>query len=433
MKEIKILDLFSGMGGMHLGFHQALKDLNLKGKTVAFSDIKKHSHEILKENYPKIPILKDIRNIEASQIEDFDFLLGGFPCQAFSTAGKRAGFEDTRGTLFFEIARILKEKKPFGFLLENVEGLLSHNKTDKKELYGETFKSIIDILEDLGYHTSWSLENSLDFNVPQERKRVYIVGTLKRKPNLEEIKKFPRIKNKNIIKEGLKIEESNFIKKLLQNYSLKELEGKSIKDKRGGKNNIHSWDFDLKGKTSTSQRKLMNLLLKERRKKHWAKKKEIPWMDGMPLTIEEIKTFIDYPTIEKDLDYLVDVGYLKLEYPKNILINEKGLKQRVQDTTKEIGYNIITGKLSFDISKILDPEGTTPTLLATDMDKIYIADHKSEGLRKISIEESLKQFGFPSSYKAINNEKKMYDLLGNTVVVPVIKEISKTILNIYKD
>ena len=151
------------------------------------------------------------------------------------------------------------------------------------------------------------------------------------------------------------------------------------------------------------------------------------------MALKRLSNRVDYKNIKKDLDKLVNMGYLKMEYPKKLVKNNNGLNQRIQDKTKELGYNIITGKLSFEISKILDPNGITPTLLATDMNKIYIADHKSNGLRKISIKESLLQFGFPKNYVPIENHNKMYDLLGNTVVVPVVKEISKIILNIYKD
>ena len=413
---------------MHIGFFQALEEMGLKGELIAFSDIKKHSHKILKENFPNTKILEDITKINEKDIEDFDFLLAGFPCQAFSTAGKRRGFEDTRGTLFFDIARILKEKRPEGFLLENVEGLVTHQKENKKDNIGKTFKIILKTLEDLGYKVSWIVENSLDHGVSQERKRVYILGSLKEKPNLDLIQRKNKVLNKEILKQGLEVNKTPFIEKLLDNYSLKDLEGKAIKDKRGGPNNIHSWDFDIKGRTNKRQRELMSLLLKERRKKHWAEKKKIPWMDGMPLSLNEIKTFIDYKELKSDLDYLLELGYLKEEYPKNI-ITENGIKKRVQDQTKEKGYNIVTGKLSFEIAKILDPEGICPTLLATDMNKLYVADHKSKGLRKLSTTESLRLFGFPKCYQYSSvNQKEMNDLLGNTVVVPVIKSLSKIIL-----
>lgn len=113
----------------------------------------------------------DARTIEAEGVPDFDLLCAGFPCQAFSIAGRREGFADARGTLFFEIARLVKAKRPAYFLLENVPGLLSHDK-------GQTFHTILSTFSELGYHVEWKVLNSKDFGVPQSRKRVYIVGYL---------------------------------------------------------------------------------------------------------------------------------------------------------------------------------------------------------------------------------------------------------------
>ena len=114
----------------------------------------------------------DITKIEASDIPDHDILLAGFPCQAFSHAGLKKGFEDIRGTLFFDVARILKEKRPKAFLLENVKGLIAHDN-------GNTFKVILETLNELGYDVHYKILNTKDFNIPQNRERIYIVGFLK--------------------------------------------------------------------------------------------------------------------------------------------------------------------------------------------------------------------------------------------------------------
>ena len=121
---------------------------------------------------------RDIRTVPTSEIPNHDLLVAGFPCQAFSIAGKRRGFNDTRGTLFFEIARILKDKNPKYFILENVKGLLSHNN-------GSTFKTIIATLTELGYDLQWQVLNSKNFGVPQNRERVFIVGHLRGQPRPE--------------------------------------------------------------------------------------------------------------------------------------------------------------------------------------------------------------------------------------------------------
>ena len=116
-KTIKIIDLFAGIGGTRIGFEQAAKKQGINIECVFTSEIKDHAVEVLKQNFPKDEISGDITKIASSEIPDFDFLLAGFPCQPFSSAGSRKGFLDTRGTLFFEIERILKEKKPYCILL----------------------------------------------------------------------------------------------------------------------------------------------------------------------------------------------------------------------------------------------------------------------------------------------------------------------------
>ena len=138
---------------------------------VGYSEIDKHAISIY-EKYFKHKNYGDIRKIRARNLPDFDLLIGGFPCQSFSIAGKRKGFADTRGTLFFEIARIASAKRPRFLLLENVKGLLNHEN-------GRTFGVILRTLDGLGYDIQWQVLNSKDFGVPQNRERVFIVGHLR--------------------------------------------------------------------------------------------------------------------------------------------------------------------------------------------------------------------------------------------------------------
>lgn len=422
-KHIRFIDLFAGMGGTRKGFEIACYKKGYTSECVFTSEIKPYAVEVLKQNYPNEEVYGDITKIQAKQIPDFDFLLGGFPCQAFSSAGKRLGFEDTRGTLFFEVERILKEKRPYGFVLENVEGLVTHDKKNPKDKIGKTLKTILVQLETLGYKVSWRVLNAKFFGVPQERKRIYIVGTLQEKPDISHFKQTSSVLG-DILEKGLETEYSEFINKLLTHYSIKELAGKSIKDKRGGDNNIHSWDIEIKGSVSKEQRELLNMMLKERRKKKWAEEYGIDWMDGMPLTINQIRTFFDYPELEKMLKDLVDKEYLRYEHPK-----KKVDGHRVPDTSLPKGYNIVAGKLSFEISKIMSDNDIAPTLVAMDMHRLYVTD--SGGLRNLSLKEGLRLFGYPDNYK-LNIEKRLgYDLLGNTVVVPVITEVSARVLDIY--
>lgn len=136
---------------------------------IGFSEIDRHAEAIYRYHYPDHRNYGDATRIVPSELPDFDFLIAGFPCQSFSIAGKRLGFEDTRGTLFFEIARILRDKRPAHFLLENVAGLLSHDN-------GNTFRVIVSTLTEMGYDTEWNVINSKDHGVPQNRERVFIIG-----------------------------------------------------------------------------------------------------------------------------------------------------------------------------------------------------------------------------------------------------------------
>ncbi|MFM9837079.1 MAG: DNA (cytosine-5-)-methyltransferase [Cyclobacteriaceae bacterium] len=425
--KIKFIDLFAGLGGIRLGFENTFQSLGYQTECVMTSEIKPHALKTLKHNFKNDFFAGDIFDIRNEFIPDFDFLLGGFPCQPFSASGKRQGFLDTRGTLFFEIERILKHKKPYGFILENVEGLVKHDLQNTNDEIGRTLKTILHSLEfDLGYQVSWKVFDSLEFGLPQSRKRIFIVGTKKHKVDLSGHS--PKFRTLNsILEKGLMPMKSEFIHKLIAHFNIKDLHGKSIKDKRGGDNNIHSWDIGLKGEITEDQNRLLNQLFKQRRKKQWAKEIGIDWMDGMPLTFEQIQTFYkgSKTELKKMLTDLAKKGYIKLEHPKK-LVKEKtksGIKTyRKLDETKPKGYNIVTGKLSFEINKVLDPNDIAPTLVATDVSRLAVPDGK--GLRRLTIREGLRLFGFPERYEIPTNESNAFDLLGNTVAVPVVEFVA---------
>lgn len=168
-KEIKCFSIFSGVGGFELGMKQAWKE---KIKVVGFSEIDKYACQVLKYRFPEIKNYGDATEINPSELPEFDMLCGGFPCQAFSLAGKRLGFADTRGTLFYEIMRIAVAKRIPYLFLENVKGLLSHSK-------GRTFAHILSALDECGYDVQWEVLNSKNFGVPQNRERVFIIANLR--------------------------------------------------------------------------------------------------------------------------------------------------------------------------------------------------------------------------------------------------------------
>ncbi len=196
---MKYFDAFSGFGGFSLGIqkayvsnqqsteieqdrkgrhgdsHEVADDVLSPSRTsplcVGFSEVDKYAIQVYSKHFPTHKPYGDITKLDPTTLPDFDLLVGGFPCQAFSIAGKRAGFEDTRGTLIYDVLRIVKEKHPRTVLLENVKGLLSHDS-------GRTFKTIITSLAELGYAVEWQVLNAKNFGVPQNRERVFIIGHL---------------------------------------------------------------------------------------------------------------------------------------------------------------------------------------------------------------------------------------------------------------
>ena len=419
---IRFIDLFAGIGGIRLGLEQAAHELGYATECMMTSEIKPAAIKVLRQNHPQENICGDVTQIDSADIPDFDILCAGFPCQAFSYAGKRMGFEDTRGTLFFEVARILRDKRPKGFILENVEGLVSHDS-------GKTFSVILDTLHSLHYKVSYRVLNSKDFGVPQERKRIYIVGTKTKEVDLNS---FDLVHNyvETILEEGQPLSHTKFVNNLLRFYPANALYGKKIKDKRGGEDNIHSWDLEMKGHITAEQKELLNHILHERRKHKWAEVYGIEWMDGMPLTIDMIRQFYNAPNLEEMLNDLVDKGYLVYEHPKKVVISQSAtgsIRSRERDASLPMGYNIVAGKLSFEVSEILNPKGYAPTLVAMDMHRIHVVD--GEGIRQLTLTEGKRLFGYPDTYKLDVPIKEGYDLLGNTVVVPVIKAVATKLLN----
>jgi len=176
--DIKFIDLFCGIGGIRLGMEK-------EGYECVMScDINEECRKTYNENFNEMP-QGDIRMIEASSIPDHDILCAGFPCQPFSISGRQKGFADTRGVLFFEICRIINEKRPPVVFLENVKHLVHHNN-------GETLATILTNLVELGYSVTWKVLNGADFGVPQNRERIIIIGSLKGKFDFNKIKTVPR-------------------------------------------------------------------------------------------------------------------------------------------------------------------------------------------------------------------------------------------------
>jgi len=207
----KVFSMFSGIGGFELGLLMSEKNVKLVG----YSEIDKYAIEVFEKQFKGINNYGNATIIDETKLPNFDLFVGGFPCQAFSVAGKQRGFDDTRGTLFFDVARILKHKKPKHFILENVRGLLSHDS-------GRTFQTIIRVLTDIGYLVQWEVCNSKNYGVPQNRERVYIVGHLRgnSRPQVFPIGKVSNEDNRNN-------QPKEITKDLAQAYRVYDINGMS--------------------------------------------------------------------------------------------------------------------------------------------------------------------------------------------------------------
>lgn len=216
------IDLFSGIGGFRLAFE------SLGGKCVFSSDIDEKACDTYELNFGERPS-GDISKIDSKSIPNHDILCGGFPCQPFSIGGLRKGFQDTRGTLFFEVERIIRDKKPKAFFLENVRGLINHDK-------GRTFSTIKEKLRELGYQLYYQVFNSKNYGVPQNRERIFIIG-FKEKSNF----KFPEP-----IKEEISIKD--ILEKNVTNHNITDIARVHVKkhlEKFKEKNPNYSKDMFL--------------------------------------------------------------------------------------------------------------------------------------------------------------------------------------------
>ncbi|MCI6697815.1 MAG: DNA (cytosine-5-)-methyltransferase [Lachnospiraceae bacterium] len=411
---IRFIDLFAGIGGIRLGAVQAMEELGLESTCVLSSEIDKNACETYNLNFHEYPS-GDIHEI--TDIEPFDLLLGGFPCQPFSYAGKKKGFGDTRGTLFFEIERILKAYNPKAFLLENVRGLYTHDQ-------GRTFETIINKLHDLGYGTYDLLLNSSEFGVPQNRVRLYILGIKGATPNMtlatdlgaadshkfkkdyEQLSLFhtsecqPKVV-RDILEESVDPKyncSEGFVQKLRDfiGDDLSHLNGYRLIDYRGG-DSLHSWELGLKGRCTTKEIKFMNLLIQNRRKPRFGTQQ-----DGKKLTLEQIKTFYTDDDILEVIESLKQKGYLK---------------------EVDGRFNPVCGNMSFEVFKFLDPNSISITITSSDCNRLGVVQNNQP--RRITPRECARLQGYPDSYIVNSTDSFAYKQFGNSVSVPVIKAVVK--------
>jgi len=215
-QSLKFIDLFCGLGG----FRVAVENIRQNSECVFSCDFDSDSQKSYEANFGEKPF-GDITKIHEIEIPEHDVLLAGFPCQAFSICGDGKGFDDTRGTLFFDIARILQAKRPKAFVLENVKQLVSHNE-------GKTFARIIETLETLGYQTHHKILNALDLGLPQKRERVFIVGFREPRSFVWDLRKMPMQPLSEVL--DAEVSPNYYASEKIRENRLRSVENKTIKD-----------------------------------------------------------------------------------------------------------------------------------------------------------------------------------------------------------
>ncbi len=414
MQKIRFIDLFAGIGGMRLAFESAARSLNLETECVLSSEINPDAQLVYQTNFCDKPS-GDIRLID--QLPEHQILLAGFPCQSFSYAGKKAGFGDTRGTLFFEIVRLIDTFKPQAFIFENVRGLVSHDS-------GQTLETIKGEMTDRDYSFDYFVLNSSNFSLPQNRVRVYLVGVLNASPqfrlvsdlgpkdshssNHQQLSLFYPLSQPVTVADILEDNPDakydcspEFVNALKQivNQDLNRLHGMRLIDYRGG-NSIHSWELGLRGECSLDEIELMNLFILKRRNKEFGHHQ-----DGKLLTKEQIATFFAHPNLDAILDSLVTKKYL----------------QRNNQL-----YKPVSGNFSFEVYKFLDPAKISVTVVASDANRLGV--YHNHRVRRITPREAARLQGFPDSFSQHSNDDKAYHQIGNSVSVNVVKAVAEEVI-----
>ena len=381
---MKFLDLFAGIGGFRLGMESAGHEC------IGFCEIDKFARESYKaiHNTEGEIELHDITQVSDEFIRGIgsvDIICGGFPCQAFSIAGNRRGFEDTRGTLFFEIARFASILKPKYLFLENVKGLLNHQK-------GDTFETMLRILDELGYNVEWQVLNSKNFGVPQNRERVFIIGHLRG----ERTRRVFPISGKN--------EQSDTESKIKIIGNTKSPDSTGV--------GIRSLVYDSEGLMATLT----------------ATDYKGPKQVAIPvLTPERVNKRQNGRRFKTNGEPMFT---LTAQDQHGILLQDKKLKIR-EATTKGyaeagVGDSVNIANINSKTKRGRVGNQIANTLLASEQQGVVGSDYR---IRRLTPRECWRLQGFPDSAfdkaQAVTSNSQLYKQAGNSVTVNVIAEIAK--------
>ncbi len=407
---MKFIDLFSGIGG----FRSALE--NNGHECLAFAEIDKYARQSYKAIY-NTENEQEWHDVTRITDDDFryyqnkaDIITGGFPCQAFSIAGKRAGFEDTRGTLFFEIARAIKEVQPSYVLLENVKGLFSHDG-------GRTFGTIIQALDELGFFTEWGLFNSKYWGVPQNRERVYILAT--RKDKFKEAKLFDLVKQQKEVTSRLidvlenDVDEKFYLseektKKLILGYDFKKSSAVPVlaPDRINKRQNGRRFKEDGEPMFTLTSQDRHGIAVREATKKGYVIAKQ---GDSVNVTYPDSKT--RRGRVGKQVAQTIQTG----EVNQGVVINP------LKDKT-DYGWHFEQA--------VYDSQGITRTVKANGGSGNIPKTIEGLRIRKLTPLECWRLQGFTDEqfYKAKNDgvsNSQLYKQAGNSVTVNVVDAIVK--------
>jgi DNA (cytosine-5)-methyltransferase 1 len=384
-KTFTYVSLFSGVGG----FEQALNKLG--GKCIMASEINKFANKAYEVLYGE-PTVGDVTEIEAEDVPDHDLLVGGFPCQAFSVAGKRLGFEDTRGTLFFEMARIAKAKKPKVILAENVKGLVGHDK-------GRTLNVIIQTLCDIGYTVDFNVLNSKYFGVPQNRERIFIVAV---RDDLVEQEPWMDVKGNTVVPKGKR--------------RIQQLEG------------VKTFNFDWPEQEELTTR-LRDILEDDVDEQFYLSEEKTAKLVACICESTPDKTPIEYSRkngIGKEIKQAhtlsaSDWRGLNRNQTQNAVLEVRPVLTPDRETKRQNGRRFKDdGEESF-------------TLTAQDRHGVAIGDSQKYRIRKLTPRECFRLQGFPDSefdklVAAGISNSQLYKMAGNAVTVNVIDAIGRRLL-----
>jgi DNA (cytosine-5)-methyltransferase 1 len=424
--QIRFVDLFSGIGGFRVAIDK------LGGKSLGYSEIDIFAKETYNTNFgdPDEHDLGDVRKIE--KLPEIDLITGGVPCQSWSVAGKRLGFKDPRGQLWFDTIRTVKISKPKVFIFENVKGLADPRNLSNLNLIKSEFNK-------LGYTVFSKVLNTFDFGQPQNRSRIFIVGfrnDLKShtqnfeypegKENGRELIEFlDGIRKKNIVKNKFSI-HALFEGKvpLSRNASQKIDEFNDffvLCDTRNGHTTIHSWDIR---DTTRHEKEICMAILRNRRKKKFGKK------DGNPLSLKDIQGLVNNVT-KKNIDGLVAKKILKFNKEKKIDLvhskNSSGVDEiyRVYLPNSRI-FSTLTATGTKDYIATEYVEGKTLEEYRNNfIEKIL----RKKNLRQVTPKEASRIQGFPDDFKIHKIDRHANKQIGNSVSPIVVEEVVKKIID----